>query len=84
MSALTAATAARPRLDGLLASVEIHVAEDFFRDGAHGYFIRTRTGARRSDSEVFFTEADACRYAADLAASLFTARQDATAGEAGR
>ena len=83
---MTDHTATRPRLDGLLASIEIHVAEDFFRDGAHGYFIRTRTrtGARRSDSDVFFTEADACRYAADLAESLFTARQDTTAGEAGR
>lgn len=80
---MTDRTAARPRLDGLLASIEIHVAESFYH-GAPGYFVRTRTGGNRSDSEVFLTEADACRYAADLAASLFTARQDTTAGEAGR
>ena len=74
---MTDRTATRPRLDGLLAGIEIHVDADFF-NGGPGYFVRTRAGAKHSDSDMFGTEAGACRYAGELAASIFAARQHTT------
>lgn len=68
---MTDRTATRPRLDGLLAGIEIHVDADFF-NGDPGYFVRTRAGAKHSDSDMFGTEAG------ELAASIFAARQHTT------
>lgn len=61
----------RPRLDGLLSAIEVHVAED--ANGDPAYFVRRRDGAETSDSDLFSTEAEARSIANELAAHLFPA-----------